>query len=266
MNRLRQMRVAATRPKAHGFTLIELLVVVSIVAILAGLMLPVLSRAKATAKRIACANKLRQWGLAFTMYLHDNDGFLPREAFGTSARLNNWAQVSDPTAADVWYNALPKLLKLRAAADYLNERAAFYGHDSLFHCPAARFPADAQALGNVLFSIAMNSKLKSGAAPVRASSILRPAQTVGFLENRLPGEPKVDSAQTDSDLGQPASFASRFVARHLNAGNLVFIDGHVESLHGNRVVETNRDSPNRGKAIVPQNRVIWTPDPAANPN
>ncbi|MEJ5238157.1 DUF1559 domain-containing protein [Limisphaera sp. VF-2] len=256
----------AQRPRLIGFTLVELLVVLVILAILAAMLLPSLSRARAAAQRTACLQKLRQWGLALTLYHQDQDDHFPREAVGTSSRLNNWAQVSDPTAADVWYNALPRVLSLRAAADYVHERAGFYSRDSLFHCAAARFPESPETLGNVLFSLAMNSKLRSGAAPVRASAIQRPSQTVVFLENRLPPEPKVDPAQADSDLGQPSSYASRFVARHRNRGNLVFTDGHVESLRGDQVVETTPGSPNKGKAILPQTRIVWTPDPAANPN
>lgn len=252
--------------RASGFTLIELLVGLAIVAVLAALLLPSLSRAKAAAQRTACVNKLRQWGLALTLYLQDHDDYLPREAFGSSARLNNWAQVSDPTAQDVWYNALPRLLSLRPATDYANQRADFYSRDSLFHCAVALFPAAPESLGNVLFSMAMNSKLKSGAAPVRATTLQRPVHTVVFLENRLPPEPKVDPAQADTDLGQPASFASRFVSRHKNRGNLVFADGHVESLRGNEVVETTAGAPNKGKAIFPQTRIVWTPDPSTNPN
>lgn len=258
MKQLGKISMNSSHQGKHAFTLIELLVVIAIIAVLAALLMPALARAKALAHRTACINKLKQWGLALTIYLQDNADTLPREAFGNSSRLNNWAQVSDPSAEDVWYNALPRSLKLRGAADYLNQRAGFYARDSLFHCPTAQFPAETEAMGNVLFSLAMNSKLKRGTAPVRASSIQKPVQTVIFLENRLPGEPKVNTAQPDTDLGQPASFASRFVARHQGTGNLVCADGHVEALRGNQVVETSCNTPNRGKAIVPQTRVIWT--------
>lgn len=60
-----------------GFTLIEILVVLAIIAVLAALLLPVFSSAKASAKQSVCLTQLRQIGVATLMYTSDNDGAFP---------------------------------------------------------------------------------------------------------------------------------------------------------------------------------------------
>jgi prepilin-type N-terminal cleavage/methylation domain-containing protein/prepilin-type processing-associated H-X9-DG protein len=64
-------------PSNRAFTLIELLVVIAVIAILAAIILPALSRAKLSAKRTACLNNLKQLAFASAMYVNDSEGLFP---------------------------------------------------------------------------------------------------------------------------------------------------------------------------------------------
>lgn len=108
----------------NGFTLIELLVVIAIIAILAGLMLPALARAKASARQSACLNNLRQVGLGIHLYAADNHDTLPSAPNLTGDDLAT-------NHAAVFYKRLVK--------SYLGLSGASSPQDRVFACPADTF-------------------------------------------------------------------------------------------------------------------------------
>ncbi|MCP4591071.1 MAG: type II secretion system protein [bacterium] len=111
-----------TRQGRGGFTLVELLVVVSIIALLIGILVPSLGKAKATAQRAACAANLRQIGTGMRMYLNESNDVLPNASpYSTPPE---WGE-DDPFE-------LPDIATV--LKPYLSKEVA--DQDAVFACPA----------------------------------------------------------------------------------------------------------------------------------
>ncbi len=87
-------RLAAESLGLMGFTLIELLVVIAIMVLLMAILMPALQRVKKQAQAVACQSNLKQWGVVFSMYTDDNDGYFETPPAGHSYGL--WIEVTEP--------------------------------------------------------------------------------------------------------------------------------------------------------------------------
>jgi len=103
--------------RRSGFTLIELLVVIAIIALLMSILMPALGRVRYQARGVACRANLRQWGLMFSMYTSDNNGYFYSGLLGgTTASMENgdwWRECMRPLSKNKKMWLCPTAIKSR---------------------------------------------------------------------------------------------------------------------------------------------------------
>ena len=215
--------------KAKAFTLIELLVVIAIIAILAALLFPAVTKAKAQSRKIVCNNNLQQWGKALHLYAGDNDDYFPPEGSGTS--LNS--EIG-------WYIALPKTMGIPTYNEmaWRTNAAAPLTRTPLL-CPANTNRSN----GFNLFHYCLNEHIDgtgAGDRRVRLSSINRHSQVVWLFDNG----------------GRAARAQQNNVHTNLHGGgaNISFVDGHVSHFRNVEYWDFNID---RGRTNNPS--LVWKP-------
>jgi prepilin-type N-terminal cleavage/methylation domain-containing protein/prepilin-type processing-associated H-X9-DG protein len=204
-----------------GFTLIELLVVIAIIVILASLLLPVLSRAKASALSAKCKGNLRQIGIALNLYTADSqkypacatmDQTRPGMIFSLwDAKLLLFASSS----RDVFVCPADKLAPKWTNNPLRPQRNPSYGYNM---AGSGRYPSEGRSLG-----------LDGGSSRV-ASTCLSENQVKVPSDMIAVADCKPKSGGTDNDLDDlfPINLLMELAPRHNQGENVVFCDGHVE--------------------------------------
>ncbi len=237
-----------------AFTLIELLVVIAIIAILAAILLPVLSKAKLKAQQVYCLNNLRQLQLAIAMYTSDNHEMFPENP-GAGTSLHAWA-----AGVMTWDNAVqPNLENTNTALLTGAEMGPYISQCvGIFKCPADTIPG---AKGPRVRSVSMNGfvgdvsnvanyisgQLSHNWIRILKTSNLKlgPANTWVLLDE-CPDSINDAFFAVQMQSGGSAVWTDVPASTHNGAGGFSFADGHVELkkwLDGNSKAPVRRLSP-----------------------
>ena len=190
-----------------AFTLIELLVVIAIIAILASMLLPALGRARETAKSVKCKSQLRQLGLYFLLYADNSNEYLPRCKSTTIS--NSYAGSGNPISS----------------SEYVGYTYPFgYSNPSLYRCPSSISTDTYRAIGygyNYYLGY-YDGKGKLSRHRYHSRTMLLVEKGWATTTN---GYPWYATAPTNAVRMEGYIFGRR----HDGIGNLVYIDGHVDS-------------------------------------
>jgi len=220
-----------------AFTLIELLVVIAIIAILAGLLLPALSRAKSKGQATVCLNNVKQLQMAWQMYTDDHDDLMPLTELDNGGPPHYRARPGSWVLGNSFVDVSPT--NLHAGTLFPNLRAL-----GVFRCPSDRTLTNPQ--GGKRFpvnrSYTVNASLNAKGGMIipippppfvyvkKLSAVVNPSRVWVFTESSpftaMPGDP-VLACFPDPSL-QYVRWADRPTDRHSQGCNLSFADGHVQ--------------------------------------
>ncbi len=271
----------------QAFTLIELLVVNAIIAILAAMLLPALSKAKEKAKTISCLSNMKQWGLAIQIYAGDGADWIPREGTDDGGQYapdtGATTGPGSPNDQYAWFNTLPQVVGDRQLLYYysqigLPKNKLPYpnnGVGKIWQCPSAKATsADNFLAGGVFgfFSYCMNSDLKAttpitsgyGKLPYpsmpKLSNVRQSTATVLLTEVAFsPTLEKYLATSSDADRNgiYPSARSYRFSQRHGAGGNLAFLDGHAAFFKRSYITNGAPDDNGAHRAEKKNPDVIW---------